>query len=832
VKLALHVIGIATGLAVAPSAALAPSAATALSPAFTPRGALASAPGDVPAQYAEAKSLLDANRAPDALAKAKVGLEYAPDNIELLDLASRAAAAAGDNDQALWYASLAVEQAAPGKEKQIAEIQKRAAELDPLQGKNQAVIGAYAQALLAVGEKCASKKLYATAVELFQRCKGTPAAAQAEVELGKIYDNKPAVEALLDSGVDVPIKAKKKRSAAAVAKEDKKHATWATAYQIKGKCYTIITDMGSDMAEQISLAMEQINRFYRKMFHIKEQGGDTAHVTIKVFRTRAEFDAHARDKGDPVMAPGVKGFFVASANKVCTYDTREEGFPPSFLWSTLFHESSHQFTSLTFFGNPVPTWLNEGTASYFEGARLRSNGTVETNLVADLRLTELKIHLDEGNPTLADVVSYPKQGSYPGEYYPFGWGLAYFLNNYEDDKSVRVYKPIYHEYMLSYKSGNPPDPMARFVEYFVTKAKQPGVASFADFEKRWKAWILALFDIQYGGRDKADVLLARARKQRADKQPEAALDSYRWALRKRPGDLRATYELAELLSEMKRDDAALLNFQRARAIARSLEDRAKPVASGDTTTAAEIIDKASARISQIDKTANDSLNAADAALLAAALETAKAYAEAKLPMTALRLIDQSQGSMGVTSELQKLRAEIAKSSNADTRRWRRVAIGADLAEWEAGEGWSAQGESLVASSESLGQCFWNEELPDRYGFQVRTDASQLDKGSVIGIAFGAAGSSLQVLAIYPDGDIVAIEVKKGGVKVVKQVGHVDKAQLASVVIGIEVSQGSVEFTLDGKSAAKRDYPPDDLEGAVGLVIYKGKGTFSEIKWHD
>jgi len=64
------------------------------------------------------------------------------------------------------------------------------------------------------------------------------------------------------------------------------------------------------------------------------------------------------------------------------------------------------------------------------------------------------------------------------------------------------------------------------------------------------------------------------------------------------------------------------------------------------------------------------------------------------------------------------------------------------------------------------------------------------------------------------------------------VGHVDKAQLASVVIGIEVSQGSVEFTLDGKSAAKRDYPPDDLEGAVGLVIYKGKGTFSEIKWHD
>jgi hypothetical protein len=827
-NLAFRSIGIALGLALAPRSAFLPSSG------FVPTSPLAAAAGDVPAQLAEAKSLLDANRAQDALATAKVGLEYAPDNMDLLDLASRAAAAAGDNDQSLWYASLAIEQAPPGKEKQAAEIQKRAADLDPLQQKNQAVIGAYAQALIAVGQKCASKKLYASAVDLFQRCKGTPAAAQAEVELGKIYDNKAAVEALLDSGVDVPIKAKKKRSAAAIAKEDKKHATWATAYQIKGKCYTVITDMGSEMAEQMSLAMEQINRYYRKMFHIKEQGGDTAHVTIKVFRTRAEFDAHAHDKGDPSesMAKEVKGFFVSSANKVCTYDTREDGLPPSFLWSTLFHESSHQFTNLMFFGNPVPTWLNEGSASYFEGARLRSNGTVETNLVPDLRLIELKHHLEAGNPTLKDVVSYPRQGSYPGEYYPFGWGLAYFFNNYEDDKSVRVYKPIFHEYMLSYKSGNPGDPTARFVEFFVTKAKQPGVASFEDFEKRWKAWILALADIQYGGREKADVLIARARKQRADKQPEAAIDSYRWALRKRPGDLRATYELADLFAEMKRDDAALLNFQRARMSARSLEDRAKPVASGETTTAAEILDKTSARIAQLDKTLNESLNAADAALLSASLETAKAYADQKLPMTALRLIDQSEGAMGVTSELQKLRAEIARSSHADMRRWRRIPVSADLAEWEAEEGWSAQGESIVASSDDLGQCFWSEDMPERYGFQVRIDASALEKESVIGLAFGGAGSSVQVMAVYADGDIEAVAVKKDGVKILKRVGHVEKAQLASVVIGIEVSKASVEFSVNGKVTEKREYPPEDLEGAVGLVVFKGKGTFSEMKWHE
>jgi hypothetical protein len=498
------------------------------------------------------------------------------------------------------------------------------------------------------------------------------------------------------------------------------------------------------------------------------------------------------------------------------------------LWSTLFHEASHQFTSLIAPSGAVPTWLNEGTASYFEGARLLSNGTVETNLVPELRLSELKLRITEGRPTLKDVVTFYKPGSYPGEYYPFGWGLAYFLNNYEDENSVRVYKPLYHEYMLAYKSGAQHDVLGRFVEYFVTKAKQPGVATFEDFEKRWKTWILALDDLYFGPPQKADLLIARARKQRADKQPESAIESYKWALRKRPGDVIAAFELADLLAELKQDDAAIFNYQQTLAWARAIEEREKPVAKNETITAAEMIDQAKGKIGKLDKGLNEGLSSGDAALAASALETAKAYADHKLPLIALRLLDQAQSAMGSSTDLKKLRTEIAAASGADPRRWRRLAINSDLAEWETTEAWKADGEKIAVTAGGLSFCLSRDDLPERFSFEAKANASLLEKKSMMGLVFGAGGTGLQMMGLYPDGDVMTLVLKKG-LSPGKLVGHVEKDKLKEVTLRLEVSKGKVEFFIDGKSMLTRDYPPEDLEGQVGLVIFGGSGEFSAIK---
>jgi len=199
-------------------------------------------------------------------------------------------------------------------------------------------------------------------------------------------------------------------------------------------------------------------------------------------------------------------------------------------------------------GRPDPSWLNEGTASFFEGARLLPNGAVETNLVPEMRLKDLPYFFKQGKPGLEEVVSWFKPGSYEGEYYPFGWGLVYFLQNYENDKSQRIYEPLYHDYMAAYKSGGKHDVLGRFVEYFVTKAKDPAVKNFADFEARWRKWIQELDELYEGPPEKADALVARGRKQRSDKQLDSAVESLRWALRKRPGDVLANFELGETLS--------------------------------------------------------------------------------------------------------------------------------------------------------------------------------------------------------------------------------------------------------------------------------------------
>ena len=132
------------------------------------------------------------------------------------------------------------------------------------------------------------------------------------------------------------------------------------------------------MGEDMSRAMEQMNVFYRSVFRYKERGGTMARCKLHVYKHRSEFDEHNADLD---LSPSTKGFFMPGANEVHTYDPRTDPYPDTLegLWGTLFHEASHQFTRAAL-SPAVPTWLNEGTASYFEGARLLANGTVQTNL--------------------------------------------------------------------------------------------------------------------------------------------------------------------------------------------------------------------------------------------------------------------------------------------------------------------------------------------------------------------------------------------------------------------------------------------------------------------
>jgi tetratricopeptide (TPR) repeat protein len=545
-------------------------------------------------------------------------------------------------------------------------------------------------------------------------------------------------------------------------------------------------------------------------------------VTISVYKSRAEFD---EDEDDP--AKTVMGFFVPGANRVCTFDPREYGYALSELWSTLFHEASHQFTHLIS-ADLIPGWLNEGTASYFEGARLRSNGSVETNLIPEERLLYLELSLDEGTPELKDVLSYHQPGSYDGAYYPFGWGMVYFLLNYEDAACERVYVPIYLAYMGSYDSGGKHDAFERFVEYFVTKAKQPGIDSFEAFEARWKQWIHELHALHFGPASKADELVVRARKQAAAKKLDAAVESYRWALRKRPGDALAYLELAEVLATQKAEDGALFNYRRALTAARAAADAEAPLGGAGSLTAAQVVERATARITKLDREFGAACSAADGKLLAACVESANAYVEHELPLAALGVLDVAREACGGSAETATLRASIADESGADTARWRRPAAREPLDGWSAGDEWKVDGTALSCAAGDPSYALWRGELPERYTVEVTLRLERFDDNGFLALVFGAGEGALQYFGVDGQG-LVEIGRQTKEWKPLEPLGRVPPKKLEKLRFAIEVAPEKVAFFLDDRPVHERVYSPDELHGRIGLVMQNANARFEDLR---
>ncbi len=789
--------------------------------------------GDPPPEQAvAAQALAKSGKKDEAYAKVLEGLEYLPRHPLLLDLAANYAHDLDKNDEAFWYAQLGIQQTASVKEAAdlAKDLSALAAKIDPLAADGPSPIASWSNALFDLAKTCNSHKLYVNAVDLLTRLDRTPIGDKAEAELQKIYANKPAVAILLESGLDVPLKSKRtKRSPEQIARDDAKHNTWDTRWKLKGDNYTIETDMGGDFADSVSSAMEQMNRFYRSVFAVKQNGGKTARVTIKLYRSRHEFDEHETEGGKPI-APEVRGFYANNDLKVATYDHRTDGLGLAFTWSTLFHESSHQFTALIAVDiKTLPAWLNEGTASYFEGARLLANGSIETNLVAERRLKPLVESVKSGKPSLKDVVSFAEGGSYPGEDYPVGWGLVYFLHNYEDESGARPYLPLYQEFMVSYRTGGGKEAFPRFVEYFVTKAKQAGITKFEDFEARFKKWILELDDLYFGPPEKADLLIERARREKSAKLADYAIESYRWALRKRPGDALANAELGDLFGAQKDKDHAFFHWRAAlAALSSSAEPTAKVLGPTDVTVeslAKSIQDKMVA----LDKDFAGALNAASTKFEAAIATSAKSLAEKAFPISALYQLEVAEDLCGKPHSLRAAYDEIAQSSKASTDRWHHVATSSDLAGWEAGNGWTADANGVSNAGKSgLTFCQWKGDLEPHFRFDVKVEADFNAETDVVGVIYSANDNALHLAAIFGDGRLMIAKLDEK----LEHLGvfpDVPKDKLKSFVFGVERFDDHFDFYVDDVKVGTRKATDNELHGDVGVFVQACRAKFSALR---
>jgi hypothetical protein len=276
-------------------------------------------------------------------------------------------------------------------------------------------------------------------------------------------------------------------------------------FESESEHYKFACNLEPDVVKRLGAVMDDIHAFYVQVYFDGDaRKAQSAKPTIRVHPTKAKMLGNWQGGGSTP-----EGWWSPGSNEVITFDTRTQSGTLDDMLVTLFHESSHQFMTLVSRGGFTPAWLNEGTASFFEGTVAMADGRVLwpgpalgrlRNLTADLRANKT------GGLTAHDVVSYAEPGSYGAEYYAWGWGLVYFLQEYEDPKTLEyVYRPLYSEYRakIIQRGG---DPMKVFEEVFLGKASPLGHATFAAFEADWRRWILEEVAPLYESSSKARAL--------------------------------------------------------------------------------------------------------------------------------------------------------------------------------------------------------------------------------------------------------------------------------------------------------------------------------------
>ncbi len=762
----------------------------------------------------------------DDLGSLEARLELAPEDPELLELVGLEALEAGDRDRAAWLFLDALEHARGDASREV-RLARRLDELGFPADEVRELLEDHAEGLFRLSKSCASGKRFVTAVDLLHRCAGTPLEAEALNRLEDLYGKPKVVDALLASGVDVPLESGSRYSPEEAARIDAEHSRWEDAHLVEGPNYRVRTNMGIEMARSVSESMEQINAFYREFYGYRTRKKSMRSCEVRLYARRSDFDRH-----EPSAKPTHAGFYQPGDNFVATYDPREDESPRplSSLWATLFHEASHQFTR-ALWPNSVPTWLNEGTACYFEGARIERGGRVSFNGIPGSRLQNLVRLLDEGEPTLEEVITYSGDGSYEGSYYPFGWGLVYFLRNYEDEAFERAYLPHFEAYMEAYKSGEQHDVMERFVEHFVQAPARQGVTDFAGLEALWKAWIRDLHRLEFGGPDVADELLARARAQRAAGQPAAAAESFRWALRKRPGDLIATNELAALLAEEGERDAALHTYLELAALA-STSERPEEIDPDPHPFAPAPTDwRALARqgVEAVDRRFSETLCALEDRSVARALELVEACEAAGLPRGALAIAHDVRTL--VTEDPRLCAIEEDLRSRVDIRRWQRLLPPEGLAGWTGHAGFRSDGDEIHFDTPSLVFLAPPVEPLEDYRLEAVFEVEERGAIPCVGLTFGetpttdrrmlvaSLGKGSFFIGRYIDGSPTSIHTFKARVDV-KATTH---------RIAIEVRDGVVSAFLDGEHAG--DFQAADLsaEGRPGLLAQQVSGRITEVR---
>ena len=753
-------------------------------------------------------------------------LELAPEDPELLELRGLEVLEDGDRDRAVWLLLDAL-RFSTGEAAHQRRLASQLEELGYPHGEYEGLLQAHGRSLFQLSKSCGSKTLYATAVNLLHRCGGTPLEQEAYERLEVLYDRRKTVDALLATGVEVPLRAGSRYSPEELARLEGQHARWEDAFVVKGPNYRVRTNMGLEIAHSVAESMEQINSFYRQFYGYKTRGQSMRTCEVRVYATREDFDRH-----EPSAKPTHAGFYSPGDNFVATYDPREDDTPRGLasLWGTLFHEASHQFTR-ALWPNFIPTWLNEGTACYFEGTRIERGGRVSFNGIPASRLRSLVSSFDEGRPTLEEVITYSGEGSYEGSYYPFGWGLVYFLRNFEDEAFDRVYEPHFAAYMEAYKGGEKHDVMERFIEHFVEAPGREGITSFGDLEALWMSWIRDLHRLEFGGAEVADELLERARAQLDAGHSAAAASTFRWALRKRPGDLIATNELARLLAAEGQGDGALHTYLELASLASAAPapEEVDPDPHPFAPAPLDWRELAMTGIEEVDSRFKAKLCGLEEETVTKAVELIETCESVGLFRAALTIASEVGALVTENGRLAAIEEELR--SRVDIRRWRQLIPPPGLEGWTGHAAFSSDGGDIRFDASGLVFLAPPVGVVDDYRLEALFEVEERGAIPCIGMTFAnmPTRDPMMLVSRLKHGDLFIGEYFEGNPEEVYRFKARLDREAASHRLAVEVHGGVVSAFLDGRKVGSYTASAAALEGRPGLLVQQATGRISKVR---
>jgi tetratricopeptide (TPR) repeat protein len=365
----------------------------------------------------------------------------------------------------------------------------------------------------------------------------------------------------------------------AIRERDAKHDTWEKCDKIEREHYNTYTNTGYANLVRAAEAMEQMNAFYREFFRYgnEEDGHTVPKIDLRIFKTHDEY----LKKATPTPPDWSGGVFTGDA--VQTY-IGEGSF--NDMMGTLFHESAHQFVSLA---TGATGWLNEGLASFFEGTRMLSNGTVIMNLPANHRLFPMVARLEKGwmtdendgmdkaKPDKSDPKKAPTFRIILEDKYEWGppwyaptWALVYFLYNYQDPVDGRyIYRNAFRTFIN--KSGRTGKGAVKNFEEVVLANPEPPIKgvvrpkgaadirlpkTVAELDAVWKDWLVALAKEQNGEIEVKRPYLVWARNALKVKDDTAAREHFEKAFTAAPQDVDTLLEFGAFLADHKGGDRA------------------------------------------------------------------------------------------------------------------------------------------------------------------------------------------------------------------------------------------------------------------------------------